>query len=274
MKPIVSVVIPTYNEERNIENCLRSVQAQTYPKECIEIIITDSERSVDRTRELAQKYTPLVFIKGRERSAQRNFCFERARGEYVIYIDADMTLHPDLLTECVEKLCANEKLVGLYVPEIVQGERFFSKVRRFERGFYDGTCLDAVRILKREVFVKTGGFDERLYAAEDWDLDKKVRQFGEIGMATLPVYHNEGEFELKKYLRKKSYYIGNLDIYINKWGNEDADIKKQFGLRYRFFGVFLENGKWKRLIRHPILTAGMYFLRFMVGIRFLLKKSG
>lgn len=274
MKPLVSVVVPTYNEEKNIENCLRSVREQTYPQENIEIVVTDSERTTDRTKEIAQKYTTFVFTKGKERSAQRNFCFERATGKYVMYVDADMTLHKCLLEECVERLESDSSLVGLYVPEIVLGERFFSKVRKFERSFYDGTCLDAVRIIKKDIFVRTGGFDERLYAAEDWDLNKKVKQLGEIGMTRTPIYHDEGEFDLGAYLKKKGYYIGNLDIYIDKWGEDDPDVKKQFGVQYRFFGVFFEDGKWKKLMKHPLLTVGMYFLRFLVGAKFLLKRNG
>ena len=47
---------------------------------------------------------------------------------------------------------------------------------------------------------------------------------------------------------------------------------KQFGLYYRFLGVFIENGKWKRLIRHPILAFVMYFERFAVGLTYLLNR--
>jgi hypothetical protein len=87
------------------------------------------------------------------------------------------------------------------------------------------------------------------------------------------IFHNETEFNLKKYLSKKSYYAKSFDVYINKWSKNDPDIKKQFGLWYRYFGVFLENGKWKKLIAHPILTLGMYFLRFLVGLKFLTRKN-
>ena len=45
-------------------------------------------------------------------------------------------------------------------------------------------------------------------------------------------------------------------------------MKKQLGARYRLLGVFIENGKWKKLIRHPLLTIGMYLLKFMVGITY------
>ena len=109
---------------------------------------------------------------------------------------------------------------------------------------------------------------------EDWDLDKKIKQVGTICL--LPsnntqavIFHNEAKFNVKKYLSKKEYYARSFDAYINKWGKDDSDIKKQFSLTYRYFGVFLENGKWKKLVMHPVLTSGMYFLRGMVGVVYL-----
>lgn len=59
--PIVSVVVTTKNEERNIETCLRSFLAQTYAP--IEIIVVDNG-STDRTKEIARKYTDQVFDRG------------------------------------------------------------------------------------------------------------------------------------------------------------------------------------------------------------------
>lgn len=267
---LVSAIISTKNEEKNIEKCLKSVINQTYPAENIEIIVIDNHSS-DKTRDLALKYTEKVFIGGPERSAQKNFGVRESRGEYFLHLDADMRLSENVVNECVEKIENDKNIIALYIPEIVSGESFFSKVRRFERSFYDGTVIDAVRFIKKDKFLKTDGFDENLYAAEDWDLDKRLKKLGKFDIIESPLYHNESEFNLKKYLKKKAYYSKNLDAYIAKWGKNDRDVKKQFGLYYRFIGVFVENGKWKKIVRHPILAAGMYFLRFLVGIKFIFR---
>jgi len=55
MGNIVSVIITTKNEEKNIENCLRSIKNQNYPREKIEIIVVDNN-SLDKTKEIALKY--------------------------------------------------------------------------------------------------------------------------------------------------------------------------------------------------------------------------
>jgi hypothetical protein len=180
-----------------------------------------------------------------------------------------MVLSENVVKECVEKVSSDENIIALFIPEIVAGKDFFSKVRRFERGFYDGTVIDAVRFIQKEKFLEAGGFDEKMYACEDWDLDKRLKKLGKVDIIKSALFHNEEKFSLKKYLAKKGYYSKNLDVYIKKWGKNDSDVKKQFGFCYRFLGVFVENGKWKKMLRHPLLVAGMFFLRFLVGIKYL-----
>lgn len=272
---LISVVITTKNEEKNIGNCLESVLAQTFPAENMEIIVVDNN-SADKTREIINEFSeglaPLnlkVFNHGPERSAQKNFGVEKSKGECFIHLDADMVLSENVIKECVEKASRDKNIIALYIPEIVAGKNFFSRVRRFERGFYDGTAIDAVRFIRKDKFLEAGGFDENLYACEDWDLDKKIKKLGKTAIIDSVLYHNEAELSLAKYLKKKGYYSKNLDVYINKLGKNDPDVKKQFGFCYRFIGVFVENGKWKKMARHPILAMGMYFLRFLVGVKYL-----
>jgi len=269
--PLVSVVITTKNEEKNIANCLKSILQQSYSSDKIEIIVVDNN-STDKTKEIARKYTGKVYNLGPERSTQRNFGAKQAKGEYYLYLDADMTLSPNVISECVDKF-ENSNLVALYIPEIVTGNTFWSKVRRFERSFYNATVIDCVRFVRMEDFLAVDGFDETMSGPEDWDFDKKIRNRGKVDIIESPIYHSEGEFNLRNYLSKKAYYIQSFDKYVAKWPKDDPDVKKQLGFYYRFIGVFLENGKWKKLARHPILTLGMFTLRFLVGFNYLLNKN-
>ena len=295
--PLVSIVVTTKNEELNLRNCLESIALQDYPVKRRELIVVDNN-STDRTVEIARCYTGKVFNKGPERSAQRNFgMIKKSRGKYVLFLDADMILSPTVISRSVAKL-EKENFLALYIPEVVLGNSFWSKVRRFERSFYDGTVVDCVRIIRRDIFKKVGGFDLRMTGQEDWDLDKKIRALGKVGLvdtydweeihrrlekvdyqqdlvpqlAVLSqkalIYHNESNFSIRRYVAKKGYYLEEL-FYIERWGRDDPDVRRQFGFIYRFLGVFVENGKWRRLIHHPFLASGMYFLRFLVGVRFL-----
>lgn len=301
-QPLVSVVVTTRNEEKNIGNCLNSIRAQTWS--AIESIVVDNY-SNDTTLEISARLADKVATMGPERSAQRNHgMINLASGDYVMYIDADMILSPSLVESCVEHI-QRTAAAALHLSETVLGTRYFSRVRCFERGFYDGTPIDGARFFHRRTFIHVGGFDEALFvkgSGEDWDIDKKIKQVGKI--AALPaiaakpyhgnwvfahfvaergvpfkpehvgIYHNEAEFELVPYLRKKSYYTQGFDGYIEKWGRDDPDIRRQFGLGYRYWTVFTEKGKWLRLLRRLDLAFGMYFLRVLVGLVFILNKFG
>jgi glycosyltransferase involved in cell wall biosynthesis len=279
MSIIVSIIINTKNEEKHIKRCLDSILNQSYPLDRMEVIIVDNNSS-DKTKEIAeniQKGTASLNLEildwGPERSAQKNFGVKKSTGEYLLFLDADMALSKDVIRNCVEKMNENPKIVGLYIREVVTGKRFWSRVRRFERGFYNGTAIDAVRFVRKSVFNDTYGFDEVLYACEDWDFNKRVKELGDLSQIDSPIYHNEEEFTVKSYLQKKAYYILNMNMYIKKWGKNDKDVKRQFGMYYRYFGVFMEKGKWKRVILHPILFLGMFLLKILVGIKFLSKKA-
>lgn len=267
--PVVSVIITTKNEEKNIENCLRSIIAQTFGN--IELIVVDNF-SQDQTVEIARRYGAKVYSKGPERSSQRNYGAQVAFGEYVIFLDADMILTPNVLEECINK-CQHGNVDALYIPERIIGDGFWTRVRDFERSFYTGTVIDAVRFVRRDLFLHSKGFDETLIGPEDWDFDRRIRKLGKVGLIQASVFHNEGAFNLNKYLRKKSYYGAGLRMYVRKWGSNDAEIVKQVGAGYRMIGVFVENGKWKKLAKNPLYTVAMYTLRLSVAFSYL-KNSG
>ena len=160
-----------------------------------------------------------------------------------------------------------------WIPEVRTGSGIRVKARNFERSFYDGTCIDALRLFHKSVLEKTGGYDENLIAGpEDWELDIRVLATGaKCAVLKNHLIHNEKQLTLKRMLEKKAYYSKSMAAYQAKWKDHPA-LKKQFGLYYRFLGVFIENGKWKKLVRHPILAFVMYFERFAVGLTYLINR--
>ncbi|MFH1037066.1 MAG: glycosyltransferase [PVC group bacterium] len=264
----ISIIITTKNEERHIGDCLRSIKGQRYPQERIEIIVVDNN-STDNTKEIASRFNARVYNKGPERSVQRNFGISKSRGRYILYLDADMILSKDVISECYQK-CEKEGLIALYIPERIIGQGFWTMVRDFERSFYNATCIDAVRFVRKEAAVSINGFDESLNGPEDWDFDRRIKDIGQVGIIKSPLYHNEVPFKFGRYFSKKIYYSKNFEQYIQKWGSPDAITRRQLGFYYRLFGVFIEIHKWKKLLRHPLLTFGMYFLRILIGFNYLI----
>ena len=274
----VSVIFATYNEKNNIPRCVESIRNQTYRN--IEMIAVDngsSDGTGDILNQLSVRVLNLkdhVDIKNiaNYRGAQVNLGARMTSGEIFFFPDADMTFDRELIAEAVELLYEYD---ALYVPEVVVGKGLFGKLRNFERSFYNGTVIDAPRFVTRGFFQKVGGFDEYSisFAPDDWDLAKKLKKIdASFSITNASKYHHEKQLKIKKYIQKKMGYMHTFDSYITKWGKNDSDIRKQFGVGYRYFGVFLENGKWKRVIRSPLMSLGVFALRFAIGIAYLEKK--
>ena len=264
----LSVVITTRNEAANIANCIHAFDAV---RDDVEIIVVDNA-STDATKRIAAELGAKVLDKGPERSAQRNLGWRTATADWVVVLDADMILPRETIREIIE--CSNNRMIECYwIPEVRTGSGIRVRARNFERSFYDGTCIDALRLFHKSVLVKTGGYDENLIAGpEDWELDIRVLATGaRCAVLKNHLIHNEKRLTLRRMLEKKAYYSKSMAAYRAKWKGHPA-LRKQFGLYYRFLGVFIENGKWRKLVRHPILALVMYFERFAVGLTYLINR--
>jgi len=247
----VSVIITTKNEIRNIENCLKSLSSQTYKN--IELIVVDNN-STDKTKNVAKNYTSLIFNKGPERSAQRNFGAKKAKGKYLLFIDADMILSENVIKECVEKI--NDKIKAIIIPEKSIGEGYWAKCKALERTFYIGdSSIEAARFFENNIFREVGGYDEKITGPEDWDLPQKVKTKYKIGRINSFIIHNEGKVSLVSLLKKKHYYGFNVSKYFQN--NHPLRLTTQQVI-YLLRPVFYR--KWKLLIKNPLLTAGMMLM--------------
>jgi len=250
-KPKLSIIVPTYNSEATIEACLRSIQAQTYSN--IELILADNNSS-DRTRDISRQYTEHLFIAGPERSSQRNQAAERATGRYLLFIDSDMELAPEVADQVVSEF-ENTEHAALIVPEETTGSGYIAAVRWFERRFYEGVeWIEAARAFRKQAFIDAGGYNEDLVSGEDWDLSQRV---GKTGRIEARIKHNEGAVGLFAHLKKKFYYAKHLGEYSQQHMHESA---KQLGI---FSRIRLFLARPGLLLSRPDLAAGMFLLKFL-----------
>jgi glycosyltransferase involved in cell wall biosynthesis len=220
---LVSIIITTKNSSRTLDRCLQSIRNQAYKN--IELIVVDNN-STDNTKKIAKKYTRLVFNKGPERSAQRNFGAKKAKGKYLLIHDSDIYFHSDSVKECVE-LAEKTGCKAIILPEKSIGEGYWAKVKAFERSIYVGNDLiEAARFFDKKMFFEVGGYDEGLTACEDWDLQNRIRA---KGYKTLRVksflLHDEGKLSFFGSSKKKKYYAKWIKIYKGRYPEL---AKKQF----------------------------------------------
>lgn len=252
--PLVSIIITTKNEEKNIEKCLQSIKGQTYIN--CEIIVVDNNSS-DFTKRIAQKYTDLIFDKGPERSAQRNFGVKKATGIYVLFIDADMLLTKDVVSQCVFSIL-KERVGGIIIPEKSFGTGFWAECKMLERSFYVGNDnIEAARFFDKKKFIMINGYDEMLTGPEDWDLSQKVK--ASYGLARIKefILHNEGNLSLNTTLKKKYYYAKKFASYMQKKTNKQYAVT-QFSIGRRYW-IFLSRPYM--LFKNPVLGFGVLFMK-------------
>lgn len=265
----VSIIITTYNEEKNIELFLKSCLKQTFKD--LEIILVDSVRTTDRTIEIARKYTKNIYKYGNERSMQRNYGVKKAKGKYVLILDADMQLSPNVIKECV-KVIKKERVEALIIPEKSYGESYWANCKALERNCYiNDDLIEAARFFRKDIFLKVRGFNEKMISGEDWDLSKRIKKSGgRIGRINSLIYHNEGKLSLIKDLRKKLYYAQNAGAYV------DENVKGFKGIfLYIFRPAYFRN--WKLLLSDPFHFVGFLIMKFLEifigGIVILTKTS-
>jgi glycosyltransferase involved in cell wall biosynthesis len=252
--PLVSVIVPTYNSEEYLKDCLFSIREQSY--ENIELIVVDNY-SKDFTYKIAAQYTKKVFTSGPERCSQRNYGFRQSVGVFVVFIDSDMILSPNVISEAIDK-CINSgnSYDGIYLPEISIGTGFWASCKALEKSCYIGDdTIEAARFFRRDVFQNVGGYDEGLVSAEDWDLSQKVVSTGsKLGRINAVIKHNEGHLRLWQTMKKKYYYGQKIHFYIKR--NPNKSLIQLIPLR----AAFLRN--WRNLVKNPIICAGFIFMKF------------
>lgn len=264
-KKLVSIIIPAYNEEKALGTLLESIKKQTYKN--IEVVVVDDSSS-DSTPAIAKRYTDKVFIEPHaERSKQRNFGAGKSKGEYLIFLDADMELPPKVIEECVQKVESykvsrvNKVIWGVVIPEKSVGEGFWAKCKALERSFYLGIdWIEAPRFFSKQLFNKFKGYDESQTGTEDYDLPQRIKKdFGEDSILRINsfIIHYEGNLSLLNTLRKKFYYAKTAGVYATRKSNS-IYFKKQSNILERY-KLFFSNPTM--LFKNPVVGFGMLFMK-------------
>jgi cellulose synthase/poly-beta-1,6-N-acetylglucosamine synthase-like glycosyltransferase len=184
---MISVIIPTYNEEENIAQCLVSLSHQTVPRDEYEIIVVDGG-SKDATREIAGKYADSVFIQTSKKvGGARNDGVMSAKGDIVATTDADCILPPDWLAE-VGRNFEDPAVVQCYGPVYPIEEGWGNQVslllaNTFSRlGYYSGTfyyTLGCNTAFRKDAFIRAGMY-RCIDAGDDLEISMRLKDEGKI----------------------------------------------------------------------------------------------
>ncbi len=263
----ISVIIPTYNRANTLERALHSVINQTFPP--YEIIVVD-DASTDSTKEILKKYSDKIFhvINDANKgvSFSRNAGIQRARGEWITFLDSDdewdasklkkqkdyHAVHPDeLISQCDEIWIRNGVRVNPMDKHAKQGGWIFEACVPL--------CVvsPSAVIIHSEIFKKVGLFDVNLPACEDYDLWLRIAPYYKIGLLNEKLVTRYGGHEdqlSRKYWGMDRFRITSMEKHIES----DIDLKwKKTLLKELEFkcGVVAAGAKKRRNME----TADLYY---------------
>lgn len=257
----VSIIVPVYNGEATLGDCLESLRRQRYPQELLQVIVVDNG-STDRTREVfeAQRQKPFrgqmhwVSIAGRGKAYALNAGLHLAIHPYLCNIDADTVIHPDALYEMVRRFEANPRLgAATGAIEVLPAERdadliaFLIAECEFQEylvAFWLGrqgqtlndslfTLAGAFSFFRREVLLRTGLYDKQT-VSEDTDVTFDVRkQFGGERLACIPeaiVYVTPTPSLRALYAQRVRWQRGQIEVAAVHQDLIDASLLRMRGL--------------------------------------------
>lgn len=177
MNKIISVIIPTFNEARNIEKAIRSAQKEPD----VEIIVVDGG-SEDETRDIAMGMGVKVVAAKRGRAVQMNAGVSSASGEYFVFLHADSIL-PAGYDYAVRRILEAEKVMAgafsLGIDAKGTGYRILECLAKFRSRFFSMPYGDQAIFLKKDVFMSNGGFP-LLSIMEDFELIRSLKKKGKV----------------------------------------------------------------------------------------------
>jgi glycosyltransferase involved in cell wall biosynthesis len=180
MAIIFSIIIPAYNEEKNLGKLLESIKKQDYKD--YEILVSDAG-SVDKTTAIAKKYSCRI-VKGGLPAKGRNNGAKYAKGDILLFLDSDIILPKYFLKKSfLEFKKRNLDAAGVSLTPISNNllDIFFHDIYNMYQKLsyrFDPHISGACFFVKKDIFFEVKGFNENLMIAEDHALARKIKSKG------------------------------------------------------------------------------------------------
>jgi glycosyltransferase involved in cell wall biosynthesis len=205
MKPIVTVVVPVYDSEKFVHECMQSLLAQSIRD--FEILVIE-DPPYDRTKEIVDAFEDrrIKYFRNPRRlgrSKSRNLGVQKARGKYVFFTDDDCVVSKDWIEQGLKSF-HNENCIGVegktyYVSDKYKPTYSDHTVRQQYAKEQFMTCNVAYT---KSLMESIGGFDERYNYLGDRDFGLRAVKFGRIHFnPEMIVTHQKIKFKPKEFIR-------------------------------------------------------------------------
>jgi rSAM/selenodomain-associated transferase 2 len=199
-RPLISVIIPTLNEEDNIERCIRSVGTE---ETGCEIILADGG-STDRTLKRAGACEGVRIVKtGRGRGLQMNRGAAAAGGDVLLFLHADTRLEEGWRGAMLSLLDDRSVAGGAFTFKVDSDERKYRLIEfwvRLRCSFFKLPYGDQGIFVRRDIFESLGGYRE-IPLMEDVDLIGRIRKRGRIAILGKHAFTHQRRWEREGWVR-------------------------------------------------------------------------
>lgn len=266
---MISIIVPVYNVEKYLDRCIQSILNQTYKN--YELILID-DGSSDHSSEICDSYAnnyqhiKVIHKKNEGLGLTRNVGITNANGNYIMFIDSDDTIHPDLLKVCNEELSKGYDTIIFGYNRINENDQITSTFQYEDKSYkgkeikvnllpkligsspsgHDSIAVSACGVLYSKDIISKNKLmfkSERKIISEDliWNLEYLIRsQSVKISNKSFYNYRfTEGSLT-KKYIKNRFCLVKdlyNLEIdYLEKYGilaHTEIRLKKQFFIYLR-----------------------------------------
>ena len=189
--PSVSVLIPAYNEEKNIKRIVKSILRANYPKNLLEVIVIN-DASTDRTREIVEVMEGVILLnnkKNRGKAHSLNRALKIAKGELIACVDADSVVEKNILMKMVGHF-ENPKVASVTPAlKVLRPKNFIQRIQSAEYllNIFLRKSLEMIdsihvtpgvfSIYRKSVLKELGGFDEN-NLTEDMEIALRIHNAG------------------------------------------------------------------------------------------------
>jgi len=277
--PFVSVIVPVYNAQDIVGDCIESLLNQDYPKDRYEIIVVDND-STDGTAAAIKRH-PVKYME--ERKQHNCFAAEdtgarASRGELLAFCDSDETAAPSWIRTLVRELGAGCGAVAgpmLPPPQEKTLFRIYAALDNNGNNYTEAGDIDLAAggnvMFRREVYEKLGGFNREVATGADLELSRRVHSELGLKLRFTPdavVFHRP-RTSLRKLLRHEA-----RNGWAGEWVRRDrrrplalilwqtlARLVRHFGAAAMVLVFF-----WRGSLRRKLLFTGMNILMLMANL--------
>ena len=270
MKPLVSVVITTYNGVDTIGRAIRSVENQTYDN--IEIIVVDDNgigsKAQSETEKIVKKSQGnIIYIPHKTNlngSAARNTGIHNAKGKYIALLDDDDAFRPEKISKQIDVMENLDEDYGLcYTGMMIhfQNGNTIEQITNYEGYIFDNAILREVKaqtsefLVRRSSLQKVKGFDESFSRHQDWEFFDRMAFYYKIAVVKEVcidryIYKRTAASNPSQYEYNRLFYLSKMKQYIDTL--ETRKRKELYNFHYRNIA--------KEFIKHKRIYRGIVYL--------------